>query len=695
MISLKDTGTLDFKYIFSYWVNSFSLKIIHVFIKSFQVVRLVSVLLNVSILLIVFLSVKNQLEVFFSRIWQHTVSVFKFISKKFLEILKMGSIYWLSVIPVLYILSYVTKVHSILNNDYWDAFFLPVFNSGSCWRFINALFYRNNEHLTFLPNVVFLINFIISRGNNKFLFLTNILINSLSLIFLTRFFSKERFYPKQYLWIVCLFVSVMFFSPSMSHNWIRSMSGVVWFLANLLFVLTLIYARKILEFPEDQKKYFKLISIFTIMAFMTYSTSLAVPVVIIFYLLLNIELRKELRKFFLQYSFLSILIYIFWFFVWYDKPSNHPDLTFRIFYNAEFFKVFIGSGFSENLRVVKIYGVVGLLLFSVSSLILLFTFIKNRKSKLLPVLGFFYSFILYAFINILLSSISRSDNRDIYNVLYINRYVNISNFFWMGVVLYYFSLILFIVKSYKEEIAQLYINVFLGIFSIFIFLPMYNFGRTGMDSTINIFVGIEEPFKLSMGMKVYDKEVFHAFINGVHVNYRDEYVDSNEDGGYYPTFRAIINTPLYKLHYPFNLKIPGYSYKKRVNKSEIFERSKNTGMVFGAIDNIDRLARNTADIEDIPPEKDKLKDYKITGWVCALEEKVRNMLILDDSDKMWGAGVVFEERLDINALYGEGCLVSGFVAYIREAVPGGKYSIFLVSENSGNYYFQDVFIPIN
>lgn len=693
VLSYKDTSVFDFKYILSYWVDSFSLKNVPVFIKGFQVVRLTAVTLNAFIILVVFLNIKNHLILLFCKTWKNTISLFEFIPGKFVDLLKIDTVYWISIFPVLYILSYVTKVHAIPNNDYWGGFFLPVFNSRNIFDFIKALFYRNNEHLTFLPNVIFSLNFVISRGNNVFLYIINILINSLSLIFLTKSLSKEEIIPRKYLWVFYLLVSTMLFSPNMAHNWIRSMSGVMWFLANFFFFLTLIYSRKTLEFSEGLKKYFNLISTFTIMAFLTYSTSLAIPAVIIFYLLLNSHSWKKNKEIILKYFVLSILLYLFWFLFWYRKPAYHPNLTFSFFDNVNFIKIFIGSGFSDNIQIAKYYGDAGLILLAMTSVITLFIYLKRRDSNIFPILTFFYSFEIYTIINIFLSVASRSDNREIEYVMNINRYVNISNLLWLGIVLYIFTLIIFLFRNVNNYLRPLLINTFLGLFFLFIFIRTYSFGFISMGALVQSFDEQEVPFKLSTGMNIYDSEAFRTFIGAVHVSYHDEYVSSYDDGGYYPTFMAITKTPLYKLHYPFNLKIPKYSYKKKVKNFEIFKKSENIDTVLGSIDNVRRLVRNTADIEDIPVEKDRPKDYKITGWVCVIDEKIENMLIIDESSRIRGAGIVFEERVDVVATYGDECLVSGFVAYIREAVPGARYPLFLIGRDGDNYYFQDISIP--
>lgn len=685
-ISLKDTGSLDFRYIFSYWIDSFSLKKLTVFIKDFQIVRLFSVLLNLFLVLIVFLSVKNQLGVFFSRVWQHTVSVFKFISKKLVEFLKIDSIYWLSAIPVLYILSYVIKVHSIPNNDYWNLFFLPVLNSSNLLGFIKALFFKvNNEHLILLPRVIFLLNYIISKGDNRYLFLTNIIINLLSFNLLATLFSKEKFFPKKHLWLLWLLTSIMLFSPNMSHNWIRSMSGVMWFLANLFFIASLTYAQRVLAYQKDKQKYFKLLSVFTILAFLTYSSSLVIPPVVIFYLLLNIRSWKDYRKVVFQYLFLSVLIYLLWFLFWYEKPSIHPDLTFKFLDNVGFIKVYIGSGFSENLKTAKIYGNIGLILFSLCSAILLYFFTNNCRRKLLSLLSFFYSFTLYAFINILLTVISRSGDKEIQYIMYIERYINISNFFWLGVILFIFSFVVLVAENNKTNITSVCLNIFICICFFFIFLPSYVFGIINTGAMNEVFVRAEEPFKLSMKTEVYDSDVFRTFMTW----------------GDYSVFKGIINTRIYKKYNSFNSQKLDFSYNVKVSNPENFNKNVLTKKIFGAIDKYESLNRDHENINLyydnkllLEKERYRKNDYKITGWVCMLFEKLDNMLILDDSDKMWGAGVVFEERLDIGGLYGEECLVSGFVAYIREPVPGAKYSIFLTDSDSKGYYFQDVVIPI-
>ncbi|GAK60679.1 hypothetical protein U27_00577 [Candidatus Vecturithrix granuli] len=139
-----------------------------------------------------------------------------------------------SALPILYIISFGFTLHQVPNNDYWGSF-NGIFSSGG----MRGLFTKSNEHTVVIPHLFYYVNYLLTRGNNRGLFIWNILIVGGTLGFAINLLKQCSFLQKQEFYLAMPMCAIFLFAPSPADSWLLSMGGVMWFSANLFFFAAL------------------------------------------------------------------------------------------------------------------------------------------------------------------------------------------------------------------------------------------------------------------------------------------------------------------------------------------------------------------------------------------------------------------------------------------------------------------------
>ena len=262
--------------------------------------------------------------------------------------------FFFALIPPAYVLYLALNSGEIPSNDYWHVLY-SVYSIDGFSTHIADWLSRHNEHVMFIPRVIYALNVIVTHGSN------------IGLSLVTWFFALVQSYllfrllPRQWrnfrlVWAILVFgIAAFVFTPSAAHNWILGFSGVAWIGANVLVVASIFC---LTHFLQDEGLPWAVGSVFlATLATFTYTTSLVLWPMLCAGLVI---MRSRLRFILLCVAF-TVVAYV-GYYLGYATPAYHPSPNYdKIGDLFLYMATYLGAIFTVNVEFAAIIGAVGLL----------------------------------------------------------------------------------------------------------------------------------------------------------------------------------------------------------------------------------------------------------------------------------------------------------------------------------------------
>lgn len=170
---------------------------------------------------------------------------------------------WLAVVPALAMIAEVAKAPRLQYTDYWYVL-LRITNADGSLN-IPGLRFLQNEHPLMLPGLLYWLDARLADGDNRVLGMVVIVIAAATVLLLRT--ALPKYLPPLLRASMVVAMAFLVFSLHGAHNFIRSMSGSAWLLANLLVIASLLLANRGRWWPAWAV---------ALLACMSYGTSFAV-----------------------------------------------------------------------------------------------------------------------------------------------------------------------------------------------------------------------------------------------------------------------------------------------------------------------------------------------------------------------------------------------------------------------------------
>ncbi|WP_045215334.1 hypothetical protein [Desulfonatronovibrio magnus] len=562
----------------------------------------------------------------------------------------------LSVAPFLFMVYQYKWLSDLPFYDYWHGNYIgSIFLSDNLINFLSGLLHRSNEHIIVVPKLFYHLNFLLFSGSNYGMYALNLILNCFTVLV---FFLliKEMKLCKQDLVIALPVLSFVFFSPTAGHNWFLAFSGNHWFMANLFFLTSLFF---LIKFIKDYHIFNYFLSVFFVfMSVLTYSTGLMGLIAIaIVFLPVALNNRKSI-SYFCGYICFSVVVFSI-IFITYTKPAHHPSFSIDVFVISNIIFSFIGNPFTNNHNYVLVIGKVGFLFLCIATIIFFkYAFIKHKIEDYTP-LSIGWAVCLYSFLNALLAAISRGGfGNELYGMA--NRYMNLSVFFWLGLLLFFYCYIFNFIKINSR--VYLYISKF--VFIVIISMTLCIYYKHGLDISIRYETQARHSIyaKMALHLDIYDEEIENKFIFS----------------SFTEPIRHILKS---KSHVPFN-----------ENFFDKFELDHNIMLNTNAVEQ---------DIKEYKYYIDRVvslnDDWKrIQGWVVSLKNinlELNRLYAYNSSDNLIGIGAVNLLRDDVKKVFGfSNARYSGFIIYVNTNKLCDIMSIYIKADDKHNVFLTELIL---
>ena len=344
----------------------------------------------------------------------------------------------LSSIPVALLLLQLTTLHVIPNDDYWTHFAARTLGAPGILPWFSALFERSNAHLVVVPNLLYHMNFLLTGGDNRGLYLLDLLLLGALLFVLVRILrlggGLERW---QYALLVTL-AAWMLFSPAAAHTLIVSQSGVAWFSASLFVALSLLGVVRSLR--DGSRLAPVLVLGATLLALLSYSTALFVLPGVLLFLLVDRYRYGSRTRLLWAYLGLAMLWSLFWALTSspeYAKRDLRPEeaLTSAI---AFFGEIAAGVGLNTTADAKATawsYGLAGATALAAILLSQVRLWMDSRNRSLFVRLGPWLVLCLYGALNGLASAATRGVQD--FEPTLTSGYATLAALFWISALIYF------------------------------------------------------------------------------------------------------------------------------------------------------------------------------------------------------------------------------------------------------------------
>lgn len=330
--------------------------------------------------------------------------------------------YGVLALPLLFLILLLSNY--AINVPFWDQWELPLILEKSAegnLRF-SDFYAQHNEHRLLFPRLIMFVLAKATHWNTYYEIGFSVILAAISFAFLYKILSKT-FTRYRYLVSSALMISLLFFSPLQWENWLWGWQ-IQWFM-NVLAVIIVIWALTTWQITSQLKK-----TLVAAAAALVATYSLGSGFVIWFIAIPVFILNKELRKYTPLWGLLAILS-IASHYIGYVDPAYHPSKSIFLHQPVQFihyFVVYIARPIVfDYLLSPKIAGILFAGIIIVAGY-LLKTHRKVYTRELLPWL----CFGLYGAMAAASTGVSRLGLG--VEQAYSNRYVTLSNFFIMAVI---------------------------------------------------------------------------------------------------------------------------------------------------------------------------------------------------------------------------------------------------------------------
>lgn len=324
-------------------------------------------------------------------------------------------------IPVLIPIYLLTLIFSAPQMQFGDYFGMleSLFSDSGTFNPL-GLFQHANEHLVFLPKIIYVINIYFFSGSNVslgvFVWFISILTAAVLFINLKPFFHS--FDPRKkiiFAWSFAIFL----FPLAAAHNYLFAMSGTAWILANFLVVCAIIGA--------SNREYI-FAGLLGVLATFSYGTGLAVWPALLSVVLFQRFINRRIILMFLMGA-VSVVIER----ITSSTVADHPPIEKNLF--NLFRSIFLTSGglFTRNVNTAIFIGLISIIF---SFYLIQKLFLERKNTPEVSIVG---GLICYGVTVFTLFALSRTGFSD--DMFLSSRYMAVVSLFFLGLTL--LSLILF------------------------------------------------------------------------------------------------------------------------------------------------------------------------------------------------------------------------------------------------------------
>ncbi len=151
------------------------------------------------------------------------------------------------VLPASYILFYLLPQSGELpERDYWWVL-ANIYSLDGLSPHWEDWFTRNNEHLLFIPSVIYALNLYLTQGSNLGLCLATFGAAALQGLVLIGLLPTAVRRDRRLYGFLIFCVAVFSFTPAAAHNWMRGFSGAIWMTANGFVVVAIFCFQQVLK----------------------------------------------------------------------------------------------------------------------------------------------------------------------------------------------------------------------------------------------------------------------------------------------------------------------------------------------------------------------------------------------------------------------------------------------------------------
>ncbi|PPS40923.1 hypothetical protein [Chroococcidiopsis sp. TS-821] len=254
-------------------------------------------------------------------------------------------------LPAAYIFYWIMQSGEISTDDYWNIisrfYSIDGFSSHPTDWLVRA-----NEHLVFIPAILYAVNMMVTKGSNIGLSCITFSFACVQAILLAMLLPQNLRRSRSLFFGLLLCISFFCFTPAAAHNWMRGFSGVAWIGANLLVTASIFCLSKLVR---SQNIIWAISGLFfAALGALTYSTALAVlPVLCAAVVLMRLPMRIVLL-------YLAAAIAIGGTYVLtYKTPEYHPPVSLNIRDLLAYIPTYLGAIFTQNTYAAFTIGAVG------------------------------------------------------------------------------------------------------------------------------------------------------------------------------------------------------------------------------------------------------------------------------------------------------------------------------------------------
>ena len=306
------------------------------------------------------------------------------------------------------------------DNDYWETI-IAIFPEGKFSLDLNRWLRRNNEHITFIPRLIYVANIALANGDNLYLQLTSFAFSLLSAFLLVVLLPNTIRRSRLWFVVTVPFIALLIFTPHAAHSWFLGFSGIIWFSANLFFLGTVLAIRRARD--RTSVAWFGFGTACAVASYLSYSTGAMTMVLGLVFLVWWRAPRTWIAIFALVCAVViastSGTI---------ARPPYHPEWVFDFLILTQFVGRYLGN-FVSDISAVEIgTGLTGLFLYAMA----LFTIIRRDPLGL----GDYVPWILVATYPLgaaFITAFSRAGFG--IEAATASRYASLASLFWIGVLI--------------------------------------------------------------------------------------------------------------------------------------------------------------------------------------------------------------------------------------------------------------------
>jgi hypothetical protein len=515
--------------------------------------------------------------------------------------------------PAAYILYFALSSGELSRDDYW--FILPkIYSINGFSTDISSWFSRANDHVIFIPNVIYALNIVVTHGSNIGLTLVGWLFALIQAVLLIRFLPRAIWDSRIIALILVFSVAVFVFTPSAAYNWAAGYAGIQFNGANTFAVASIAC---LTYFSRDQRPSWAVGSLLlALTAVLTHGMALALLPA----LCVGVALMRSRVRFIILYVAFTIVVYVAYFLT-YQHPSYQPEPVYdKMNIVALYVITFLGGIFTKNVAVAMPIGTIGLLASALLAGLFLFRSATEVKLAALPWL----LVQVYAIGDALIVAVSRAG----YGVeqAIASRYASQPALFWVGVIV---MAIYFGYCSISEHRRYRFIPVLVAI--AVLVGSMYRIGISYAKEPLHK-VSLQPLVGLSAQLEIPDENLVQMSIIR-----------------WPATFLSIL--PILKAQglVPFNVEGNPCGKVDQKIASHLVNRTPQDD-VLGYFDFLDQFVEEGA---------------RAVGWVYGGDRQVKCIVLLNQDNTVRGFGLPKFSRPDVAQVFGLPDQDIGWVGYVR------------------------------